>query len=375
MKKKIIATIITVTFAFLTFGQAMFLAEPNNELSHEIPFEDVEVYNWFYNSVRWAFNNGIMYGVSDRSFAPHAEMTRGMLVTILWRYSGMPESSEANFSDVASGRWYSTAISWAAANGIVMGYDENTFGVNDFVNREQMYTILYRYMNFMGLTIILDDEMRVVNFADESEISPWAREAVGFMFDAGIMFRYSSIDFYTRPQENASRGEIATAIYFFNRFALPLENRQVSNVNTGASFQVGNVTLITGSIEHEAHVHFLHGATLSEYGLMSASGLRPSVWLSESLSEIPEIQYMGDIQIIIDGQDGEISTFHDMPEYYNGIRMMPIFAGSFVGGTAEVSLPDEAEAYLLFVDVRWSGGGEEFTLLRYVFYVVLPQSS
>ncbi|MCL2574714.1 MAG: S-layer homology domain-containing protein [Defluviitaleaceae bacterium] len=183
------------------------------------PFADVQADDWFFMPVVWAYTNNIMNGVSDTSFAPESEMTRAMLVTILWRYAGSPDAGASIFDDVAEDAWYAAAVAWAQENGIVNGISETHFGAADFVNREQMYTILYRYMDFAGLTIYLEEEMRLIAFGDEDEVSEWALEAMMFMFDAGVLFRQDDFDRYARPQQNATRGEIAGAMYFFDMWS------------------------------------------------------------------------------------------------------------------------------------------------------------
>jgi len=195
------------------------LPEDVSNLPHALSFNDVSVDDWFYVPVEWAFTNGIMQGVSATEFKPEATMTRAMLVTVLWRYEGEPKADDSAFTDVEAGSWYSGAVAWAAENGIVLGYDDGAFGVNDPINREQMYTILYRYMNFAEQSIALDEEMRLRQFADEDEISTWAKEAMFYMYDAGVMFRESSMDNNARPQDDAFRGEIAGAMYFYNMYA------------------------------------------------------------------------------------------------------------------------------------------------------------
>jgi len=190
--------------------------------TNEIPFLDVSQEDWFFNPVAWAYENEIMNGISQTAFAPGANMTRAMLVTVLWRYAGRPEAGVSTFQDVRDGTWYTTAVAWAAENDIVLGYNEATFGVNDPITREQMYTILYRYMEFSELTIELDEEMRLVNFADEDDISDWAKDALFFMYDAGVMFRESTLDNYARPRETALRGEIAGAMFFFDMYSIPI---------------------------------------------------------------------------------------------------------------------------------------------------------
>jgi len=368
MKKRFKVAIIMLVVVLMAFSSINVLAIDYHTPESGMPFEDVHSYDWFYNPVVWVFQNGIMNGISDTNFAPNGEMTRAMLVTVLWRYADMPGANAVAFADVAGDTWYSEAIAWAATNGIVMGYDENTFGPNDFVNREQMYTILYRYMNFAGLTIILEDEMRLQQFADADNVSDWAKEAMYFMYDAGVMFRYSTLDVYARPQQNTSRGEIAGAMYFFDRFAVLSENNQVSNGEL--DFEIGNVRLIANGVEHEPYIHFVHATTSIEGYLVSVSGLRFSLWLEEVLDTIPEIQYVENLQVVIEGQDGKIASSWDAPEYYEEIRLVNIFAGSFVDGKADVSLPDVPGTYLLLVNVQWSGGGEELVSYQYVFKIV-----
>ena len=217
MAKIFVRIIAIVIVAALTLSFAMSATPPV-----ELPFNDVHPYEWFYNPVVWAYENQIMNGISATAFQPHADMTRAMLVTVLWRYAGMPDANEPAFDDVESGRWYSTAVAWANENGIVTGHSASIFGTNEPVNREQMYTILYRYMNFARLTIPVEDEERILQFADEDEISPWALDAMYLMNDAGIMFMYSTMDTHARPKNNAFRGEIAAALFFFDMRTEPL---------------------------------------------------------------------------------------------------------------------------------------------------------
>ena len=358
------AQVLPIISIRVLYEEIMPLDMGEMPFASDLSFEDVQVYDWFYNSVVWALNNGIMNGINDTEFAPNGEMTRAMLVTVLWRYADMPGAGEISFADVASGTWYSAAVAWAAENEIVMGYDDGTFGVNDFVNREQMYTILYRYMNFAGLTIMLDDEMRLRQFTDADDISDWAKEAMHFMYDAGVMFRFNDFDTYARPQESASRGEIAGAMYFFNMHAVSDQ----APINE-SSFEVGSVRLVVDGVEldHEPGIHHVHSGGYT----FSASGIPFESWLESNLSMLLEIQYTENLQIVVDGEYGRIVTYQGQDEvYYNELRLIGISAESFTDGVADVSLPDEAGTYLLFIDVDWRGDGDPFTLLRYVFKIV-----
>jgi len=183
-----------------------------------LPFEDISYADWFWNAAVWAYGNGFMMGIGEAEFAPYAPMTRGMLVTILHRYAGLPAGQGA-FADVAEDAWYADAVAWAAYSGIVEGVGEGNFAPNALINREQLYTILYRFMEHKGLNLPVEDEMRLNQFADADLVSPWAAQALHLMFDAGIMFRESSFDTYARPQDAALRSEVAAALFFFNMYA------------------------------------------------------------------------------------------------------------------------------------------------------------
>ncbi|MCL2200666.1 MAG: S-layer homology domain-containing protein [Oscillospiraceae bacterium] len=218
MKKRFVKITALFLVFIMAFGAIGVLATAPSRL----PFKDVFEFDWFYDSVAWAFENEIMNGISETVFDPQANMTRAMLVTVLWRYAGEPDAGELVFEDVESGRWFSTAVAWANENEIVLGLSPTTFAPHAPVTREQMYTILYRYMNFAGLTVELEEEGGILQFDDEDEISDWALEAMYFMSDAGIMFRYSTMDLSARPQTHAFRGEIAGAMFFFDRNTVPI---------------------------------------------------------------------------------------------------------------------------------------------------------
>ena len=262
---------LTVTYAITTmsippqtspisvmvlFEEAVHLADAG--FINALQFDDVNSDDWFYNAVTWVFNNGIMNGISETEFAPEGDVTRAMFVTALWRYAGEPAAEAAAFADVAAGMWYSEAIAWAAENGIVTGLDLTAFAPYNNLTREQMYTILYRYMNFAGINIQVESEMRLNQFADEVLVSDWALDAMHFMFDAGIMFVYSSIDFYARPQQTTFRGEVAAAIYFFNRHATTVLDVEVIIERTDVFFDseaiFENPILITSMDELEAYM-------------------------------------------------------------------------------------------------------------------------
>ncbi len=112
-----------------------------------VPFVDIVNGSFYYDAVVWGYNNGIVNGVDTTHFAPDASCTRAQVVTFLWRAAGSPEpkSMSTPFTDVKSGSFYEKAAAWAYENGIVKGTTDTTFAPNATVTRAQFVTFLWRY--------------------------------------------------------------------------------------------------------------------------------------------------------------------------------------------------------------------------------------
>ena len=143
-----------------------------------LPFTDVKSGNWFYDAVKYAYAQGLMTGTSATTFAPNGTMNRAMIVTVLYRLEKSPAVTGASkFTDVPAGQWYSDAVAWAAANKIVNGYAETTFGPMNAVTREQMAAILFRYEQVKGLeNVTLEENLN--RFPDQNKISAYAIPAL-----------------------------------------------------------------------------------------------------------------------------------------------------------------------------------------------------
>lgn len=178
-----------------------------------ISFLDVKESDWFYEAVSYAVENGLMSGMSEDIFAPNTPLTREMLAVVLYNVEGQPESTEANtFTDVKGDMWYTDAILWANENGIVAGYDNGAYGVGDLITREQFATILYRYAQFKGYDTT-QGGMAVREFSDYENISDYARPAMAWAVNAGIMGGMD--DGTLMPQGKATRAEAATMLMNF----------------------------------------------------------------------------------------------------------------------------------------------------------------
>ena len=110
-----------------------------------LTFTDIKGH-WAEAEIANAVEKGYMKGVSDELFAPDESLTRAMFVTILYRVAGLPANERtADFSDVPQDAWFAEAVTWAFENGIVRGVSDTLFAPNESVTREQMALILYRY--------------------------------------------------------------------------------------------------------------------------------------------------------------------------------------------------------------------------------------
>ena len=178
-----------------------------------ISFLDVKESDWFYEAVSYAVENGLMSGMSEDIFAPNTPLTREMLAVVLYNVEGQPESAGVNpFTDVKADIWYTDAILWANENGIVAGYDNGAYGVGDLITREQFATILYRYAQFKGYDTT-QGGMAVREFSDYENISDYARPAMAWAVNAGIMGGMD--DGTLNPQGKATRAEAATMLMNF----------------------------------------------------------------------------------------------------------------------------------------------------------------
>ena len=177
-----------------------------------LPFTDVKADDWFYEAVKYAYDNKLMDGTSSTTFAPLMTTNRAMIVTILWRQAGSPVVNYAmNFSDVESGVWYTEAVRWAAAEGIVKGYSDTVFAPDDTVTREQLATILYRYAEYKEYDVSAKGDL--TTFADGSTVSTWAAD--GMTWAVGAQLITGKDGGKLDPTGTATRAEVATILMRF----------------------------------------------------------------------------------------------------------------------------------------------------------------
>ena len=174
----------------------------------ETVFTDVSTSAWYRGAAEFAYNAGLMNGVSDDRFAPNEAMTRAMLVTVLWRAEGSPATeTKTPFTDLKA-KWYKTAVAWAYENGIVDGMEDGIFAPDGKLTREQIAAIMFRYAKFKGADVSARADLS--GYKDASKIHSYARDAMSWAVASGLIkgVKADELD----PRGNATRAQVATIL-------------------------------------------------------------------------------------------------------------------------------------------------------------------
>lgn len=175
-----------------------------------LPFTDVNGH-WALNAIEYVYDNGMMNGTTSTKFGPKLELTRGMLVTILYRLEKEPAISGSAFTDVDGDAYYAAATAWAAANGIVTGYADGTFGPEDAITREQLAVILCRYASYKGYDVSKAADLSA--YTDAAAISAYAEDAMAWANAEGLVTGVTASTL--NPRGTASRAQVATILMRF----------------------------------------------------------------------------------------------------------------------------------------------------------------
>ena len=171
--------------------------------------------NWADEYIQFVGDREIFQGITDTLFDPNGKVTRAMYVTVIGRlyersFGAINGGTSQNFTDCDYDSWYGKYVDWAAATGVVTGYNATTFGPNDNVTREQMAAILTRFAKLMELDTTAGGTM---SFKDADSISGYAVDSVQYCVDKGIINGYDDGRF--APKDNATRAQIAAVIVRF----------------------------------------------------------------------------------------------------------------------------------------------------------------
>ena len=163
-------------------------------LTKDLPFTDVTSTDWFYNDVKYAYENGLMTGTSGTAFSPEAPVTRGMVMTILARREGIRTDRYTP--------WYAAGCEWAKANGISDGSNPEAP-----VIREQLAAMLYRYAALKGRDLTAGENL---NFTDASDVSAYALPALQWATGEKILTGSNGA---LNPQATATRAHLAAILH------------------------------------------------------------------------------------------------------------------------------------------------------------------
>jgi len=175
-------------------------------------YKDLDVSKWYHFDTDYVIGNSLMVGIDEKVFAPDNNLTRAMLVTILYRNEGEPATNRSiPFMDIDMSAYYANAVVWAQQNGIVMGISEMHFAPDEFITREQIAAILLRYAIYKGMDAMTLEEN--LHFDDVDEISEYAVSAMNWAVGKELIIGKSEKTL--APKDNATRVEIAAMIHRF----------------------------------------------------------------------------------------------------------------------------------------------------------------
>ncbi|MGO5048906.1 5'-nucleotidase C-terminal domain-containing protein [Dysosmobacter sp. Sow4_B12] len=188
-------------------------AEGRITIKKGLPFTDVAADAAYYDDVMYVYENSIFNGFTATTFGPDATMTRGQMVTVLWRMSGSPEpEKDCSFTDVAATSPYRKAIAWAVENGLSNGYSTTTFAPGQAISRQQFLAILYRYAQFQKYDVSVGEDTNILSYTDAESVSTYAIPAMQWACGAGIAY---DIDGKLMPTAPAPRYQVAEFLASF----------------------------------------------------------------------------------------------------------------------------------------------------------------
>ena len=200
----------SVTIPFSHASQYAIVIDTHSRAKVDVSeiFVDVAPDAWYKDAVQYAYDNGLMTGVSATEFAPEATTTRAMIVSILARLEGVEHAEAAGFADVTD-EWYATAVNWAANVGVVNGYEDNTFRPNQPITREQLAAIFMNYASYKGQDV--SNRADLTSYTDQP--STWAEETMQWAVAEKLITGVTNDEL--QPQGNATRAQVAAILQRF----------------------------------------------------------------------------------------------------------------------------------------------------------------
>lgn len=175
----------------------------------DTPFTDVRTSDWFYDPVKYVYEEKLMTGTGANTFAPNLTTTRGMIVSILYRLEGGPQiNGSSPFTDVKDDDWYGDAVRWAERAGVVSGTSATTFAPNAAITREQLAAMLMNYANYKHQNVSARADLS--RYSDADRVSAWAEDAVAWANAEGYISGMTTTTI--APQGSATRAQVAAIL-------------------------------------------------------------------------------------------------------------------------------------------------------------------
>ncbi|MDD6736230.1 MAG: S-layer homology domain-containing protein, partial [Clostridiales bacterium] len=178
----------------------------SNDDRQNTSFNDIENH-WAKDSIENLYKEGIISGEDNYTFNPDKTITRAEFTAMIYSLLKLPEEKTNNFSDVADGDWFNTAVSAVAKTGIISGYDGN-FRPNDNISRQEMAVVASKLYDYLGMKC--KEEYQISDFTDSADIAEWAAPYVSKMVGAKIINGYDDGSF--RPNSDTSRAHAVVVI-------------------------------------------------------------------------------------------------------------------------------------------------------------------
>ncbi len=191
--------------------------KPNDADTHDCPskeFNDLDTNLWYHFATDYVLSSGLMKGTAEKIFAPNGDLTRAMLVAILYRNEGEPAVNEnSSFTDIEKNAYYENAVSWAQQNAIVKGISETEFAPKAPITREQIAAMMHRYAEFKGIDVSVGEDTNILSYSDFDMVSEYA--VAPLQWAAGLGLIKGRTETTLNPKDNATRAEVAAILHQF----------------------------------------------------------------------------------------------------------------------------------------------------------------
>lgn len=245
-----------------------------------LAFYDLETDSYYHEAVDYSLRAGLFYGMGNGAFEPELSLTRGQMVTVLYRMAGSPAvTGKSSFTDVKAGAYYEIPVIWAQQNGVTNGVTNTTFEPNSPVTRQQLVTMLHRYLGSP------EESMDLGGYADIQKVDGYALPAFRWAVKNGIINSYSTAQLELCPFGEATRAQYATILYRYLKASGQVDGYDLSAVvmaDTAVLQSDGTATNLMTMQELDCDVEFSCGSRLELDPCSGEAEITATVRLSEA---------------------------------------------------------------------------------------------